>query len=38
MGTLKNLIGNIREWIAAQDRKKLIENTAIVIIVGMIII
>ncbi len=32
------LIKRIKEWIANQDRKKLIENTAIVIIVGIIII
>ena len=32
------LIKRIKEWIANQDRKKQIENTAIVIIVGIIII
>lgn len=31
-------IKRIKEWIANQDRKKLIENTAIVVIIGIIII
>lgn len=31
-------IRRIKEWIANQDRKKLIENTAIVVIIGIIII
>lgn len=32
------LIKRIKEWIANQDRKKLIENTAVVVIIGIIII
>jgi len=32
------LIKRIKEWIANQDRRKLIENTAIVVIIGIIII
>ncbi|HEY8348584.1 MAG TPA: stage III sporulation protein AG [Clostridiales bacterium] len=38
METVYKIIGRIREWIARQDRKKLAENTAIVIIIGVIII
>jgi stage III sporulation protein AG len=32
------VIRRIKEWIANQDRKKLIENAAIVVIIGIIII
>lgn len=32
------IIKRIKEWIANQDRKKLIENAAIVVIIGIIII
>ncbi|HOQ07523.1 MAG TPA: stage III sporulation protein AG [Clostridiales bacterium] len=38
MEIASKIIGRIKEWIARQDRKKLIENTAIVIIIGVIII
>jgi len=38
METLYKIIGRIKEWIARHDRKKLAENTAIVIIIGVIII
>lgn len=38
METVNRIIGRIKEWIARQDRKKLVENTAIVIIIGVIII
>lgn len=38
MEILKGIIKRIKDWIAGQDRKKLIENTAIVIIIGVIII
>lgn len=33
-----DIIKRIREWIAGRDRKKLIENSAIVVIIGIIII
>lgn len=33
-----DIIKRIKEWIAGRDRKKLIENSAIVVIIGIIII
>lgn len=33
-----DVIKRIKEWIAGRDRKKLIENSAIVVIIGIIII
>lgn len=33
-----DIIRRIKEWISSQDRKRLIENTAIVVIIGIIII
>ncbi len=38
MDIINGIIKKIKEWITGQDRKKLIENTAIVIIIGVIII
>ena len=38
MEAVKKVIERVREWIVRQDRKKLIENTAIVLIIGVIII
>jgi len=38
MEIFNSIISKIKKWIADQDKKKLIENTAIVIIVGVIII
>ena len=38
MEIAKKMTEKIREWVARQDRKKLIENTAVVIIIGVIII
>ena len=38
MEVVKKLIERVREWIVRQDRKKLIENSAIVLIIGVIII
>lgn len=32
------IVSKIRKWISGQDRKRLIENTAILIIIGVIII
>jgi stage III sporulation protein AG len=36
--TFKNIIKRIKEYVQSQDKKKLIENTAIVIIIGVILI
>ncbi|NLK86999.1 MAG: stage III sporulation protein AG [Clostridiaceae bacterium] len=38
MELINGIIKKIKDWIAGQDRKKLIENTAVVIIIGVIII
>lgn len=38
MEIINGIIKKIKDWIAGQDRKKLIENTAVVIIIGVIII
>jgi stage III sporulation protein AG len=38
MEIFNGIIKKIKDWIAGQDRKKLIENTAVVIIIGVIII
>jgi stage III sporulation protein AG len=38
MDLINSIIKRIKDWITGQDRKKLIENTAIVIIIGIIII
>ncbi len=38
MEIFNGIVRKIKEWIAKQDRKKLIENTAIIIIIGVIII
>ncbi len=38
MEIINGIIKKIKDWINRQDRKKLIENTAVVIIIGVIII
>ena len=38
MEIINGIIKKIKDWLAGQDRKKLIENTAVVIIIGVIII
>jgi stage III sporulation protein AG len=38
MEIFNGIIKKIRDWIAGQDRKRLIENTAVVIIIGVILI
>ncbi|MGE5614170.1 MAG: stage III sporulation protein AG [Bacillota bacterium] len=38
MDFVRNIVKRIKEYIAGHDRKKLIENTAIVAIIGIIII